>query len=256
MKLHVATYGHGEPLVILHGLFGSADNWHSVCQRLAPHLRVFALDQRNHGRSPQSFEMDYTVMAEDVGEFLGEQGLAEAFVMGHSMGGKTAMQLALLHPALVRKLVVVDMAPRPFEPRHRQILQRMLALDLSSFHSRLEMESALAPAIPDRATRQFLLKNVVRTDAGGFRWRIGLEQIAKNQPRLIQAVSSDRRFDKPALFIRGEKSDYLLPEDLPEIQELFPQAFLRTIAGAGHLVHVEQTELLLKAVLEFLSQPT
>jgi esterase len=256
MDLHFEAYGHGrgEPLIILHGLLGSADNWHSVGSKLAPSLQVFSLDQRNHGRSPHSFEMDYAVMAEDVRHFIKSQGISEAFVMGHSMGGKTAMQLALGHPMVVRKLIIVDMSPRPYSPRHREILARMLSLDLSHFQTRQQMEAALAPAVDDLSTRRFLLKNAVREDSGGFRWRIGLEEILQNLPQLTAAVSSDRPFEKPALFIRGEKSDYLFEDDWPLIQRLFPQASLQTIRGAGHLVHVEETELFVKSVLEFLLQ--
>lgn len=254
MQLHFETYGRGEPLVILHGLLGSADNWHSVCSKLAPNLKVFALDQRNHGRSPHSFEMDYVLMAEDVRDFIQTQGLTDAFVMGHSMGGKTAMQLALLHPDLVRKLIVVDMSPRADSPRQRDILARLLSLDLAHFQTRQQMEAALAPAIPDAPTRQFLLKNAVRQGSGGFQWRIGLHQILQNHLRLIEAVSSDCTFAKPALFIRAEKSDYLSEKDFPSIKELFPQGRLETIPGAGHLVHVEKTEAFVRAVLEFLIQ--
>ena len=258
MDLHFEAYGHGrgEPLIILHGLFGSADNWHAVCSKLAPSLKVFSLDQRNHGRSPHSPDMDYALMAQDVLHFIQSQGISEAFVMGHSMGGKTAMQLALLHPSVVRKLIVVDMSPRSYSPGHREILARLLALDLSHFQTRQQMEAALAPAVSDLSTRRFLLKNAVREDSGGFRWRIGLEEILQNLPQLTAALSSDRPFEKLALFIRGEKSDYLLEDDWPLIQRLFPQASLQTIPGAGHLLHVEETELFLKTVQEFLFRGT
>lgn len=252
MQLHHEAYGQGEPLIVLHGLLGSADNWHSVCKSLAPHFKVFALDQRNHGQSPHSSTMDYALMAEDVGHFIQSQNLAGAFVMGHSMGGKTAMTLALVQPAEVRKLVVVDMAPRSYPPRHRQILDAMLALDLAQFQSRREMEAALAPAIPELSNRQFLLKNATRDLTGRFHWRIGLREISQSYPRLAQAVTSDRPFEGPALFIRGERSDYLREDDFAAIQTLFPQARLQTIPGAGHLVHVDQTELFVKSVQEFL----
>src|SRR6266568_8494129 len=130
MDLHFEAYGRGEPLIILHGLFGSLENWRSISERLAANFRVFALDQRNHGRSPHSFEMDYRLMADDVRRFILTQQIAEALVLGHSMGGKTAMQLALLHPTAVRKLVVVDIAPRSYPPHHDKILAGVLSLDL------------------------------------------------------------------------------------------------------------------------------
>ncbi len=255
MDLHFEVYGQGEPLVILHGLFGSLDNWRSISERLAASFRVFAVDQRNHGRSPHSFDMDYRLMAEDVRHFMETQTLQPAFVLGHSMGGKTAMELALLYPAAVRKLVVVDMAPRSYPPRHEAILAGMLALDLTRFQTRKEMEAALAPAVPELETRQFLLKNVARESAGGFRWKIGLQEISKNYPRLAEAVTGSEPFEKPALFIRGEKSDYLSESDLDPIRRLLPKARLETIPRAGHLVHVENPDAFLATVLEFLRRP-
>ena len=252
MELHHEAYGQGAPLILLHGLLGSADNWHSVCKILAANFKVFALDQRNHGRSPHSFDMNYAILAEDVRQFIQSRGLAQTVVMGHSMGGKTAMQLALSWPAMVGKLLVVDMAPRAYQPRHRQILDAMLSLDPARFQSRKEMETALAPAIPDLFNRQFLLKNVRRDPDGTFHWRIGLQEIARNYPSLAEAITSDRTFEGPALFLRGEQSDYLRPEDFADIQKLFPRALLQTIPSAGHLVHVDQPQAFLKAVVEFL----
>lgn len=253
MDLHFEAYGQGEPLIILHGLLGSADNWHSIASKLASNFKVFTLDLRNHGRSPHSSEMDYSLMARDVYDFIQSRGLRQALVLGHSMGGKTAMQLALLYPTRVRKLVVVDIAPGPYAPRHRAILRAMDSLDLVRYQTRKEMESAFAPAVADLSTRQFLLKNALRQETGGFRWRIGLRQIIQNYPRLAEAVRSERPFEKPTLFIRGEKSDYLLETDFAEIKQLFPRARLQTIPHAGHLVHVQNSAAFLELVSDFCS---
>jgi len=252
MELHYEVRGKGEPLIILHGLFGSLDNWHSIAVKLSENFKVFTLDQRNHGHSPHSFEMDYRLMAEDVSHFISGQQLMDAFVMGHSMGGKTAMQLALLYPDVVRKLVVVDIAPRRDPPRHEGILAGLQSLDFNHFKTRREMEEALAPSVPDLSTRRFLLKNAARDENGDFHWRFGLEEIQRNYARLTEAVTSDNPFKKPALFVRGEHSDYFVESDLQAVQRLFPHALLKTVPAAGHLVHVENSNVFITIVLEFL----
>jgi len=252
MDLHYEVQGAGAPLIILHGLFGSSENWSSISRRLAPRFRVYVVDQRNHGRSPHSIEMNFAVMAEDVHRLMCDQSIEGAFLLGHSMGGKTAMQLALTHPTSVRKLVVADIAPGPYAPRHDKILQGMLALDLTRFETRSQMESSLAPWVSDIATRRFLLKNVMREPAGGFRWKLGLQEINQNYSRLNSAVPANGRFDQPTLFVRGETSDYLLESDLAEIRFLFPQAILKTIAGAGHWLHTDHPEAFVRLIEEFL----
>ncbi len=252
IQLAFRQYGSaGPPLIILHGLFGSRENWHSVCLKLAPEFRVFALDQRNHGESPHCPVMDYARMAEDVREFLTQHRLEAAHVLGHSMGGKTAMQLALLHPSDILSLISVDIAPRAYSPLHADILKALQALELWSFHSRQQMERALEPAVPDLATRRFLLKNVSRTADGAFKWRLGLAEIAGDYARLSEPVTG-RAFSGPALFIRGEKSDYLGEKDMPEIRRLFPNARIAVVPQAGHLVHVENQTALLDCIIEFL----
>jgi esterase len=253
MRLHFQSYGQGEPLLILHGLFGSLENWRSISQHLAAYYHVFALDQRNHGRSPHSLEMDYRLMAGDVDEFLKAHALPNAHVLGHSMGGRTAMQFALSYPKSVRKLIVADIAPGETEPHHEYIFKALLALRLDEFQSRTEIEAALAPSIPDVALRRFLLKNLKRDASGHFYWQIGLGEIHGNYSRLGEAIGGARPFERPALFIRGERSDYLTPQDMHEIRKLFPQAALHTIPDAGHLLHVEKAEGFLDAVRKFLA---
>ena len=252
MRLHFKRYGDGEPLIILHGLFGSLDNWHSMSANLAARFQVLAVDQRNHGASPHSPEMSYPLMADDLDELMRAEGLAVANVMGHSMGGKTAMQFALRYPHRVEKLIVVDIAPRVYSPRHAGILNALLALDLASFQTRNQIGDALAPAIPELGTRQFLLKNLTRGAQGHFAWKLGLREINVGYARLSEAPGAERPCEKPALFIRGESSDFLKADDLQLIRELFPKAELRTIPAASHLPHVENPAVFLETVIEFL----
>ena len=255
MHLHFQSYGAGAPLIILHGLFGSLDNWHSISRRLGEHFQVLAVDQRNHGQSPHSAEMNYRVMAEDVSELMRAQHVEHAHVLGHSMGGKTAMQLALHSPEKVDKLVVVDIAPRAYSPRHGQIFEGALSIDLAAYHNRGDVENALAQFIPEKAVRQFLLKSLAREAGGGFRWKLNLRDIFKNYGRLSEGLSGERPFDKPVLFIRGEASNYLREEDWELIQRLFPRAEMQTIARAGHWVHADAPEFFLQVVLDFLRSP-
>ncbi len=252
MQLHFKESGQGPAVVLLHGLFGSSDNWHPVAARLAEAYHVFALDHRNHGQSPHSAEMDYPVMAADVDRFFAARGLARARILGHSMGGKTAMQLALHFPQRVEKLVVADMAPRAYAPAHDHIFAALLALDLPSFQTRAQLEEALAPEIPNPVLRRFLLKNLGRSPAGGFGWKINLRDLALNYWRLREPVAGTAPFAGPVLFLRGGKSKYVQPADEPLIRAWFPAAKIQTLPEAGHWVHADQPEEFLRLVLEFL----
>jgi pimeloyl-ACP methyl ester carboxylesterase len=252
MQLHFKESGQGGAVVLLHGLFGSADNWHHIALRLAENFHVFAVDQRNHGQSPHSDEMDYPLMAADVNRFMAARGIASARVIGHSMGGKTAMQFALQFPGRVEKLVVADMAPRAYAPAHEKIFAAQLALDLKSFSSRPQIEDALASEIPNLVLRRFLLKNLGRNDAGEFFWKINLRGIAASYLKLGEPVSAPAPFAKPTLFVRGGKSRYINPDDERLIRQLFPQAEIQTIADASHWVHADQPAEFLRLALDFL----
>jgi esterase len=253
MKLHFREYGRGDPLILLHGLFGSHDNWHTISQRLAERWHVFAVDQRNHGHSPHAAEMSYPRMAEDLARFCLDHSLSSAQVVGHSMGGKTAMQFALAHPERVARLAVVDVAPRAYDSAHSQISGALLSLDLQTFQTRRQVEEALAPAIPELAVRRFLLKNLAHAPAGGFRWKLNLLDIFHNHAALNAALESDRPFEKPALFIRGGRSDYIQERDLSEIRRLFPRAEIHTIAAAGHWVQADAPDAFIEALENFLA---
>jgi len=252
MPLHFKQLGQGEPLVLLHGLFGSADNWFGVAPKLAERFRVIALDLRNHGQSPHHAEMDYPLMAADVAAFFAAHQLDRARVIGHSMGGKVAMQFALDFPTRVHKLVVVDMAPRAYPRIHDPIFAALLALDLAAFATRTEMETALAPAIPSLHLRRFLLKNLGRDAHGQFFWKLNLRGVADNYTRLGAVLRADLPFAGPALWIQGGKSDYLSAADAPAIQRLFPAAQIQTIAAANHWVHADAPDEFLRLVLDFL----
>lgn len=253
MRLHSERYGAGPPLLILHGLFGSLENWRSLSKAFGQAFTVFALDQRNHGRSPQSAEFTYPAMAEDLREFLADHALPAASLLGHSMGGKTAMQFATTYPELVDKLVVVDIAPRAYPPEHHHILAALSALDLKTLRSRQDADTRLAGAIPDVALRQFLLKNLVRDAAGTFRWRINLDGLRGGYAEILKAVLPHRPFEKPTLFVRGGNSAYIRTEDTALITSLFPHAHIVTIPHAGHWVHADAPQEFVRIVQEFLA---
>lgn len=253
MHLHYQKLGAGRPLAILHGLLGSSDNWLPLARSLADEFAVFALDLRNHGRSPHAAEFTYDAMVEDVREFLETHRLAQISLVGHSLGGKVAMHFALRFPERIKRLIVVDMAPRAYPPQHVLLFQALLNLDLSRFNNRTEIDAALAASIPDAPVRQFLLKNLVRTDTGAFAWKIPLEMIYQNYHSLNHPIESAHSFPHPALFIRGGRSDYIRNDDRPEIQRLFPRSEIVTIASAGHWVHADAPMEFSNAVRQFLS---
>jgi pimeloyl-ACP methyl ester carboxylesterase len=252
MQLHFKELGRGEPLIILHGLFGSSDNFLGIAKNLATRFHVFLLDLRNHGRSPHSDEMDYALMANDVAEFLDSQKLESVNVLGHSLGGKVAMQFALNFPARVKKLVVADMAPRVYAPEYNEIFFALLALDLKSFQTRQQIEDALAPKIPELNLRRFLLKNLGRNSDGQFFWKINLRGLFENYPKLGAAVTAEIPFAKPARFLRGGKSNYILDTDFLLVQKLFPLAKIETISEARHWIHADAPEEFTRRVMNFL----
>jgi esterase len=252
MRLHYESYGEGPPLIILHGLFGSLDNWRTISRKFGRYYQVFTLDLRNHGRSPHSDDFNYPLMAEDLRGFMDEHSLRSVCLLGHSMGGKAAMQFAVTYPDRVEKLVVVDIAPKDYQPRHDDILHALVSLDLGAFARRTEIDGALKTAIPDNAVRQFLLTNLVRNEADVFIWRMNLGAIAQHYSKIIRGLNSDRSFDKPVLFLKGENSDYIQHEDYALIAWFFPLAHLVTVSGAGHWVQAEAPAKFLSVVLDFL----
>jgi esterase len=254
MQLHFQVRGNGPPLMILHGFLGSLDNWRTVSRRLSDAFRVFTIDLRNHGGSPHSSQMNYEIMANDLLEFVEQHTLPAVFLLGHSMGGKVAMQFATEHAESVAKLIVVDIAPRAYEPSHRPLLNALRSLDLNQYTSFTETDQALAASIPAPVMRQFLLKNLIRAKDRRLAWRIDVEAIARNYDHLAMAIAPRQSFTKPTLFIRGGRSNYLTDSDLSLIQQIFPAAQVKTIAGAGHWVHAEAPEEFLQTVAAFLDE--
>ena len=239
MILNAIELGEGRPLVLLHGLFGQARNFGALQRRLAAGgRRVIAFDMPNHGASPHAPAMDYRLMAEAVGESMEARGIARADVMGHSMGGKAAMMLALTAPERVARLVISDVAPYAYPPRWTELVEAMRAVPPGT--PRAEADALLAPAEPDAGVRAFILTNR-KPDASG--WRIGLEGIGASMPAILGWSSPEAaRFEGPTLFVAGEHSTYIRPENRPVIRDLFPAARFITVKGAGHWVHADQPE--------------
>jgi esterase len=254
MDLNHKTFGHGHPLIILHGLFGMLDNWQTLGRRWSEEYMVFLIDQRNHGRSPHTEEMDYPAMAADVQAFLESKWVHKAHLLGHSMGGKTVMQVALHHPELVDKLVVVDIAPKVYQAGHNIIFEAMHDLQPETLADRQEAEQRLAEKIPERSVRQFLMKNLRRNRSGAYEWKMNLPVLDKHYHDILDQPEALDPFEGPTLFIRGDKSHYVQDEDIPDILELFPNAVVETIPNAGHWVHAEQPEALFQLVKDFLHE--
>lgn len=250
MQLHYQTLGQGQPLVLLHGLFGSGDNWGTVARHFSQHYQVISVDLRNHGRSPHSDSHTYTDMADDLLELCDALGLERIHLLGHSMGGKVAMQFATQHPDRVEKLIVVDMALRAYADEHTHLIDAMLAVDLTTMQSRSEVDKALSSKIPEAMVRQFLLMNLVKT-GDSLTWRINLPALKTNYPSLTQAVCEHARYEKPSLFIRGERSDYVQDHDIAQIKTHFTQAQFVTLP-TGHWVHAEQPQAFIAGVEKFL----
>lgn len=254
VELFYREYGDGPALIILHGLLGAGGNWHSLSRNVFSNdYRVFTPDLRNHGRSPHAEPFDLPAMVADLVHFYEMRGLYDAYVMGHSLGGKVAMQLALEDAGLVSKLIVVDIAPKVYPPSNQYIIDALRSVDLNGMSSRAEVDEALSEEIRSRPVRQFVLKNLgYDNESGQYSWQLGIEEINAGYANVNAAIESDRAYEGPALFIRGERSDYIQDEDLEEIQRLFPHARVETVAGAGHWVHADAPDELAHIVTEFL----
>jgi esterase len=254
VELAAAEQGSGPPLLILHGLFGSGRNWSSPAQRLGTAHRVFALDARNHGASPWADSMTYADMTEDVAAFQAARGLGRAAVIGHSMGGKTAMLMALNQADAVERLVVVDVAPVTYPPELAAYVRAMRAVDLAGVARRADVDAPLAGAITSPAERAFLLQNLV-LENGQARWRINLPVLDRFMPEIsgFPEPGAGVSFAGPTLFVAGQRSSYVRPEYQPAIKRLFPEARIVRVPEAGHWLHAERPDAFLALVTPFLT---
>ncbi|GAA1572884.1 alpha/beta fold hydrolase [Kribbella hippodromi] len=254
MKLPVTSYGEsGTPVVVMHGLFGSGRNWMTAARRLADRHRVYAFDLRNHGGSPHVPTMSYPEMADDVRETIESLGTGPVALVGHSMGGKTAMYTALRYPAVVERLIVVDAAPITYPPAFVEYARAMRAADLSSVTRRADVDAQLVEAVPTPGTRAFLLQNLIM-DADGARWRPNLPVIEAALPAISgwPSEAAGLTYAEPTLFIYGGKSDYVQPVHRATIAEYFPNVAYVEVPEAGHWVHAERLDDFLAALRPFL----
>lgn len=239
MKLHYKILGEGQPLIILHGLFGSADNWQTLAKRFAEKNKVVLVDMRNHGHSPHTDEMNYDAMADDIYELIQDEKLENSILMGHSMGGKAAMFFAQKHEELLNKLIIVDMGLKKYPPHHQIIFDAVLGLDFDVIKTRKEAEEQLKKTITDFGVLQFLLKNIYWTEREKLDFRFNLHVLYREIEEILEAVPPGK-VNLNTLFIRGEKSNYILEDDFEKIKEQFPNSTIETILGAGHWVHAEK----------------
>jgi esterase len=253
MKLFFRQIGEGPPIVILHGLFGSSENWMSMAKRFADKFTVYLLDLRNHGQSPHSDIHDYQSMIGDLNEFVEDHTLNDVILIGHSMGGKTVMKFAIDYPDKVKKLIVVDMAPKIYKPRSKYILDALLSLDLSKISTREEADNFLAEKIKNKQVRLFLLKSLFRKEDMTFAWRLNLESLQKNLVSIGGYFTEKDCFEKPTLFFQGENSNYILEEDYPMIKKIFPEVEIIKVPGAGHWIHIDQPDFIFEKITGFLN---
>lgn len=269
MELFFRKFGEGEPLIVLHGLYGSSDNWVTVGRELSGFYSVYLVDQRNHGRSPHSDKHNYYLMKDDLLEFMDNQGIEKANILGHSMGGKTALFFATTYPERVHKLIVVDIAPTSYQMlsesspqalNHLNIMNALYNLDTEWISTLRDAEEQLSEAIPYKMVRQFLLKNLKRDVNGNYSWLLNVRTLRNELPAILEGLDPDEFQDRqmtsfPVLFIKGENSEYIGPKDERDILKIFPYAGIQTIEGAGHWVHAEKRDQFLKIVSDFLSNP-
>jgi esterase len=255
MELFYREYGEGQPVIILHGLLGISDNWVGIAKKLAKEgFRVLIPDQRNHGQSPHNPVINYYALTDDIKEFIESKNLAMPVVLGHSMGGKVAMRYSLENPDLVSKVIIVDTSLRTYfrYNYHLKLIDAMLSVDFNRSGSRKEVEHILSEKISEKRLVQFLMKNLYWKERRLLAWRPDLQAISYQTEALYDGIFYSTRFEKPALFIRGGKSDYILEEDYAAIHQSFPNAIIETIENGTHWVHADEPAAFYNLLLEFL----
>ncbi len=266
MKLFYRKIGEHKPvLIILHGLYGASDNWMSIAKTWSTNYEIFLVDLRNHGQSPHSNIHSYKAMRDDILKLMNDCKIKKAIVLGHSMGGKVAMRLAMDNPERINNLIVVDIAPKNYElindqnvSKHQKILKGMLALDLKLLKRRKDISQLLSASISNEKTKQFIMKNLKRNKDQSFSWKLNVETINKEILNITKGFSENEIKKNisgfPVLFIKGEKSNYILEEDYKQILDIFPTAEFEVIRNAGHWIHAEQPEIISTLVKGFLEE--
>ncbi len=254
-ELHSKILGTGKPLIILHGFLGMSDNWKTLGSQYAEKgFEVHLIDQRNHGRSFWTEDFNYDLMAHDVHNYVSNHGLEKGYLMGHSMGGKTAMQFACTYPGWVHKLIVADIAPKYYPPHHQPILDALNGLDLDVLDTRGKVDQELSKSISEIGTRQFLLKNLYWREKGILRFRFNLKVLSNKMEEIGDNIGSSEKFKGATLFLRGGRSEYISPNDILEIKRHFPKAELDSIENTGHWLHAENPKEFFKKSLSFLNR--
>ncbi len=267
MKLYHKKFGKGPAMIIIHGLYGSSDNWISLGKKFAANFEVYLIDQRNHGRSGHSDQHNYQLMSDDLMEFMHAKNIERAILLGHSMGGKTAMYFARNYPEMVSHLIVADISPLSYKNNpeqaiqyntHKTILESLASIPIQQLDSRKKAEDILKKAIPQKRIVQFLLKNLHRDKSGAFSWKINLDALIHNVDNILDGFLQEEFEGKekitgfPVLFLRGENSGYIETKDIEAIQFIFPYAEIETISGAGHWMHAEKPQEFFKKINNFI----
>lgn len=253
MKLHSNISGQGQPFIILHGFLGMGDNWKTLGKQFSEDgFEVHLVDQRNHGRSPHADDFNYDVLTQDLKIYCDDHKLANIVLLGHSMGGKTAMFFVAKYPEMVSKLIVADIAPRFYPIHHEAILEGLGSLDFNVLKSRNEVDHALSNYVSDFGTRQFLLKNIFWVEKEQLGLRMNLKGLIKNESKIGEALPSHFKFEGKTLFLRGDKSNYISQNEESLIKEQFPKAIIKTISNAGHWLHAENPKEFYETVIDFI----
>ena len=252
--LHTTILGKGQALLILHGYLGMSDNWKALGNDFAKNFEVHLVDQRNHGRSFHSDDFDYELLVEDVHNYIQHYKLESVHLLGHSMGGKVAMLFAVTYPEFVNKLIVADISPKFYKPHHQQILAGLTAVNFSIYNTRKKVEEVLKMYIPEKEVVQFLLKNVYWRTKDTLGFRFNLQSLTENNSEVGEALPSFTYFDGDTLFLKGERSNYIIAEDIPLITTHFSKSKIITVKNAGHWLHAENPTQFFDEVVSFLTE--
>lgn len=254
MDLNFRAIGEGDnTLIIIHGLFGSLDNWATLGKAFATDRQVYLIDQRNHGKSPHSNEFSYEHMAEDLEGFMNSHNIKKAVILGHSMGGKTAMKFAMKFPERIEKLIIADIGPKYYPPHHQKIIEALESVDMDTIKSRGDAESTMKKHISDPGIMMFLMKNITRK-GNHYAWKMNLPVIIKNIDNVGEGLELEEEYKGSTLFVRGSKSDYILDTDWEGIYDCFPNAKLATIDNAGHWLHAEQPKSFFDTIEAYINE--